>query len=122
MSNAEPGNDLCTEKTYTDFKLHAEFRYPKGSNSGVYLRGRYEVQIEDNYGDEPDSHKIGGVYGLEGLPTTIDHVGSFRICAKKARPDIQVTVLYIMDMEDAASAKEAAFSLIAGQCNPATGP
>src|SRR5438309_5207292 len=39
-------------------------RYPKGSNSGIYLRGRYEVQIEDNYGDEPDSHKIGGIYGF----------------------------------------------------------
>src|SRR5947209_2395258 len=39
-------------------------RYPKGSNSGIYLRGRYEVQIEDDYGDEPDSHKIGGIYGF----------------------------------------------------------
>jgi basic membrane protein A len=65
--------------------------------------------------------KIGGVYGLEGLPTTVDHVGSFRICAKKARPDIQVTVLYIMDMEDAASAKEAAFSLIAGGADVVAG-
>jgi hypothetical protein len=59
-----PGNDLMTESKFTDFKLHAEFRYPKGSNSGVYLRGRYEVQIEDNYGQEPDSHHIGGVYGF----------------------------------------------------------
>ena len=37
---------------------------PKEDNSGIYLRGRYEVQIEDNFGDEPDSHKIGGVYGF----------------------------------------------------------
>lgn len=64
LSNANPGNDLLTDRQFTDFKLHAEFRYPKGSNSGIYLRGRYEVQIEDNYGDEPDSHKIGGVYGF----------------------------------------------------------
>jgi hypothetical protein len=64
MVNAKPGTDLMTEKTFTDFKLAAEFRYPKGSNSGVYLRGRYEVQIEDNFGQEPDSHKIGGVYGF----------------------------------------------------------
>ena len=42
----------------------AEFRYPRGSNSGIYFRGRYELQIEDNYGEEPDSHKIGGVYGF----------------------------------------------------------
>ncbi len=64
LTNATPGNDLVSERKFTDFKLVAEFRYPKGSNSGVYLRGRYEVQIEDNYGDEPDSHKIGGVYGF----------------------------------------------------------
>jgi hypothetical protein len=64
LTNAAPGNDLRTEKTFIDFKLHAEFRYPKGSNSGVYLRGRYEVQIEDDFGQEPDSHGIGGVYGF----------------------------------------------------------
>ncbi len=64
LTNANPGNDLVTDRKFDDFKLHAEFRYPKGSNSGIYLRGRYEVQIEDNYGDEPESHKIGGVYGF----------------------------------------------------------
>lgn len=64
LTNAIPGNDLRTERTFTDFKLHAKFRYPKGSNSGIYLRGRYEVQIEDNFGLAPDSHHIGGVYGF----------------------------------------------------------
>jgi hypothetical protein len=64
LVNDKPGNNLMTEGKYDDFKLHAEFRYPKGSNSGIYLRGRYEVQIEDDYGMEPDSHLIGGVYGF----------------------------------------------------------
>lgn len=64
LFNEKPGNDLMTEQKYTDFKLSAEFRYPKGSNSGIYLRGRYEVQIEDNYGQEADCHKVGGVYGF----------------------------------------------------------
>lgn len=64
LVNARPGNNLMTERKFDDFQLHAEFRYPKGSNSGIYLRGRYEVQIEDNYGVEPDSHYIGGVYGF----------------------------------------------------------
>jgi hypothetical protein len=64
LVNATPGNDLETEQKFTDFKLHAEFRYPPRSNSGIYLRGRYEVQIEDNYGEEPESHKIGGIYGF----------------------------------------------------------
>lgn len=64
LTNAKPGQDLISKETFRDFKLAAEFRYPKGSNSGLYLRGRYEVQIEDNFGDAPDSHKIGGVYGF----------------------------------------------------------
>jgi hypothetical protein len=64
LVNAEPGNDLMTEQLFTDFKLQAEFRYPQGSNSGIYLRGRYEVQIEDNFGDEPNNERIGGVYGF----------------------------------------------------------
>lgn len=64
LTNAVPGNDLMTEQKFTDLKLHAEFRYPKKSNSGIYLRGRYEVQIEDNFGEAPSSHRIGGVYGF----------------------------------------------------------
>jgi Domain of Unknown Function (DUF1080) len=64
LVNAMPGNNLMTEKKFTDFKLHAEFRIPKGSNSGIYLRGRYEVQIEDNWNEEPECHKVGGIYGF----------------------------------------------------------
>jgi hypothetical protein len=64
LVNASPGNDLLTEQTFTDFRLHAEYRYPQGSNSGIYLRGRYEVQIQDDYGEEADSHNSGGVYGF----------------------------------------------------------
>lgn len=64
LTNAEPGNNLMTAQQFNDFKIHVEFRYPKGSNSGLYLRGRYEVQIEDNSGQETDSHRIGGVYGF----------------------------------------------------------
>lgn len=64
LTNSRPGNDLMTEKTFDDFRLVAEFRYPKGSNSGIYLRGRHEVQIEDNFGLDAESHRIGGVYGF----------------------------------------------------------
>lgn len=64
LVNEKPGNDLVSERQFEDFKLRAVFRYPKGSNSGLYLRGRYEVQIEDNFGKAPDSHYIGGVYGF----------------------------------------------------------
>ena len=64
LVNSKAGTDLMTNRTFEDFRVQAEFRYPKRSNSGIYLRGRYEVQIEDNYGDEPDTLKIGGVYGF----------------------------------------------------------
>jgi hypothetical protein len=64
LVNTAAGTDLITEQNFNDFKLHVEFRYPPGSNSGIYLRGRYEVQIEDNYGQEPECHKIGAIYGF----------------------------------------------------------
>lgn len=64
LLNAKPGQDLITQAKFRDFKLTAEFRYPQGSNSGLYLRGRYEFQIEDNFGNAPECHKIGGVYGF----------------------------------------------------------
>lgn len=65
--------------------------------------------------------KVGGVYGLEGLPNIVAQAGGFRICAKKVRPDIQVTIIYVKDMEDAAAAKEAALSLIADGADFLTG-
>lgn len=64
LVNKEAGGNLITKEKFSDFKLHAEFRYPEGSNAGIYLRGRYEIQIADNYGMEPESHLIGGVYGF----------------------------------------------------------
>jgi hypothetical protein len=64
MENTPHGTDIISEQKFTDFKLHVEFKMVEKSNSGVYLRGRYEVQIEDNFGMEPESHRIAGVYGF----------------------------------------------------------
>ena len=64
LTNVRGGANLVTNDKYTDFKLHIEFKYPKGGNSGVYLRGRYEVQVEDNGAAEPQSVHLGGVYGF----------------------------------------------------------
>jgi simple sugar transport system substrate-binding protein/basic membrane protein A len=58
--------------------------------------------------------KIASVNGLEGLPNVVAQVGAFRKGAKSVRPDIEVKIVYIKGMEDAAEAKEAALSLIAG--------
>ncbi len=64
LRNTKSGADLVTHQKFKDFKLHLEFKIPKGSNSGVYLRGRYEVQIQDDYGKEPGNRYAGGVYGF----------------------------------------------------------
>jgi hypothetical protein len=64
LRNAGSGANLVTVQKFEDFKLHLEFRVPKGENSGVYLRGRYELQIDDAAGLEPSSHHLGGVYGF----------------------------------------------------------
>jgi len=58
------GPEIINERTFQDFKLHIEFKCAANSNSGVYLRGRYEVQVEDNSIQEPPSHHTGGVYGF----------------------------------------------------------
>ncbi len=57
-------SDLVSEKTFQDLKLHIEFNVDKGSNSGVYLRGRYEVQILDNPDRKMalDPHGCGAIY------------------------------------------------------------
>jgi hypothetical protein len=64
LANIKAGANLVTRQRFNDFRLHLEFRCPKDSNSGVYLRGRYEVQIEDSAGLEPASGVLGAVYGF----------------------------------------------------------
>ncbi|RAJ13788.1 3-keto-disaccharide hydrolase [Arenibacter echinorum] len=64
LKSPKSGSNLVSEQKFNDFKLHLEFKYPKGSNSGVYLRGRYEVQIMDGQGTEPSDVEYSGVYGF----------------------------------------------------------
>ena len=64
LQNAKSGANLVTVRKFDDFKLHLEFRVPKDANSGVYLRGRYELQVDDAAGLEPSSHHLGGLYGF----------------------------------------------------------
>jgi hypothetical protein len=64
MTNTPPCVDIVSERQFTDFKLHVEFNIVPKSNSGVYLRGRYEVQIQDDERRAVDSLRMGGVYGF----------------------------------------------------------
>lgn len=54
--------NLRTTATFEDFKLSLEVNVPAGSNSGVYLRGIYEVQVQDSYGKPLDPHNMGALY------------------------------------------------------------
>jgi len=64
--------DICTKELFTDYQVHVEFRLPlmadcKGqarANSGVYLQGRYEVQVLDSYGLDSKDDDCGGIYRL----------------------------------------------------------
>jgi hypothetical protein len=54
--------NLRTEQEFEDFNLTLEVNVPTGGNSGVYLRGIYEVQVLDSFGKPLDSHHMGGIY------------------------------------------------------------
>lgn len=62
MVNTAPDIDLHTSQVFDDFKLYVEFKMDKNSNSGIYLRGRYETQLLDDYGRGTESHGNGSVY------------------------------------------------------------
>jgi hypothetical protein len=64
LTNKTPCADLISDLNFTDFKLHVEFQNVKNGNSGLYLRGRHEVQINDAFGQAADSLRMGGVYGF----------------------------------------------------------
>jgi hypothetical protein len=64
LKSPAPGSNIISDKTFTDFKLHIEFRYPAHGNSGVYLRGRYEVQITDHHPETPPKDVLGSIYGF----------------------------------------------------------
>ena len=64
MISPASGSNIISDQVFNDFKLHIEFRYPKGSNSGVYLRGRYEIQIVDSKGMEASRDYLGAIYGF----------------------------------------------------------
>ena len=77
------GPELVNNTSFENFKLHVEFNLGPDSNSGVYLRGRYEVQIENESAGEAPSHHTGGVYGFLApnpeLPRTTNKWQTFDI-------------------------------------------
>jgi len=72
--------NLFTKLEHGDCEAHVEFMVPKGSNSGVYFQGRYEIQVLDSWGVEKPKHgDCGGIYqrwakgkGFEGRPPRVN--------------------------------------------------
>lgn len=56
MTNVPHANNLVSKKSFKDFKIQCEYKLEKNSNSGIYLRGRYELQVLDDYGKPVESH------------------------------------------------------------------
>lgn len=57
------GSDIMTEESFGDYQLHIEFTVPKGSNSGIYNRGLFEIQVFDSYGKPKlGFHDCGSLY------------------------------------------------------------
>ncbi len=61
-SSTPPSTDIMTDEEYYDFQLHVEFNIAPGSNSGVYMRDKYEVQILDSYGKPIADNGCGALY------------------------------------------------------------
>src|SRR5271157_5457342 len=62
LRNAPPTTDIISEQKFWNFKAHVDFRIIEHSNSGIGLRGRYEIQILEDYGKPPNTHGAGALY------------------------------------------------------------
>ena len=66
LKEKQHGSDIFTAQEFGDCEVHVELMVPKGSNSGVYLMGRYEVQILDSFGKKkPGTGDLGGIYNTK---------------------------------------------------------
>jgi hypothetical protein len=62
MINEPKANNLISRRKFKDFKIVAEYKLEKDSNSGIYLRGRHELQVLDDFGKPPESHGHMAIY------------------------------------------------------------
>lgn len=72
MNEGKNACNIYTRQKFNDFKLDVEFNVDHQSNSGVYLRGRYEIQILDGYDRPLDVHSQGALYGFTVPPVKAD--------------------------------------------------
>jgi hypothetical protein len=62
MKNVAGANNLFSDAKFWNFKLHVEFRLGEHTNSGIGLRGRYEIQVLEDFGKAPGTHSSSALY------------------------------------------------------------
>jgi 3-keto-disaccharide hydrolase len=74
LVNQAAGANIRTTRKFGDFKLHIEYNCPQDGNSGVYLRGRYEIQVEyEKPGANDQRHEMGSIYGFLAPAVELPH-------------------------------------------------
>ena len=72
ISKDKHGTDLVSDEKFRDFTIRYEYMVPKGSNSGLYLRGRHEIQILEDFGAaELRPGNNGGIYSIKAPPQNV---------------------------------------------------
>lgn len=119
-----PGNgpELIGDRKFNDFKLHVEFNCGVNANSGVYLRGRYETQIETESEGEPPSHHTGGIYGFLApnpeQPRTPDKWQTFDITLIGRRVTVVLNGVTVIDNQEIPGITGGALNSNEGQPGP----
>ena len=106
LLNETKGANLRGTRKFDDFKLHVELNCPQNGNSGVYLRGRYEMQVEYEDNPEDASHSMGSIYGMvpvsQVLPKTPGQWESFDITFVGRRVTVVRNGVKIIDNQEIA--------------------
>ncbi len=83
----EHGTNIYSDRKFEDFEIYYEYQVPKNGNSGVFLRGQYEIQVIDDYGhpaDKPKDWGNGGVYGQKAPSKNMSKpAGEWQSCYAK---------------------------------------
>jgi hypothetical protein len=122
LVNETKGANLKTTRKFDDFKLHFEVNCPDQANSGMYLRGRYEMQIEyEPAGTEDAFHSMGAIYGMVAAKPAARKVGeweSFDITLVGRRVTITRDGATIIDNQEIAGITGGALDSSEGEPGP----
>ncbi len=123
LVNESKGANLRTIRKFEDFKLHIEFNCPDKGNSGIFLRGRYEVQVEYEPLDANDDfHKIGSVYSMlkpsVNLPRTPGQWETYDITLVGRRLTIVRNGVKTIDNQEIAGTTGGALDSMEGEPGP----